>query len=246
MTHQDLIELSKMKFKACPTSFIQDSAIKKIKKGQNYDSSPVQEYNNQENKPLIYSITKDKTNTVLNEFNSKLYSQNTDSLLPQYTLMNYTTGPLFTSMYQNYTYHPSYSGYSYLEYTYNDNGNNNPTTQSKTCFPSYFNPRTASNMPHKEKVNNWIENIPIFELEDGIFETDCYNIDYSMDWEEQEFESSLHNYNNNHNKSSFATLDDILQLQSKKLDTLVRKMYTLESEPPNLDNDILTSESDYL
>lgn len=74
-------------------------------------------------------------------------------------------------------------------------------------------------MSHSEKVRNWIDQVPVFPVEDGFWGHSCYAYDYQSDCEEIEFDDvkcdsiSLENY------------DEILFLQSRKIDCLVRKLY---------------------
>ncbi|SCU99980.1 LAME_0G06766g1_1 [Lachancea meyersii CBS 8951] len=98
-------------------------------------------------------------------------------------------------------------------------------------FPSYFNPRAATNMPHQEKVNKWIENVPTFIASGEHWRSDCYGVELEADWEEQEFDLALSQHQD-HNPFSFNTADEILHLQAKRLDSLVRKLYDLTPEIP--------------
>ncbi|CEP64054.1 Pfs1p LALA0_S10e01200g [Lachancea lanzarotensis] len=101
-------------------------------------------------------------------------------------------------------------------------------------FPSYFNPRSATNMPHQEKVSKWIENVPTFVASSGHWQSDCYGVEFDLDWEEQEFDFATSDQHDDPimTKISFNTADEILHLQSKRLDTLVRKLYDLTPEIP--------------
>ncbi|SCU86558.1 LAFA_0E01574g1_1 [Lachancea sp. 'fantastica'] len=103
-------------------------------------------------------------------------------------------------------------------------------------FPSYFNPRSATNMPHQEKVNKWIENVPTFVASGGDWQSNCYSVEFDVDWEEQEFDLANLDQHQNHDPTlttfSFNTADEILHLQAKRLDTLVRKVYDLTPEIP--------------
>ncbi|SCU86542.1 LANO_0C08350g1_1 [Lachancea nothofagi CBS 11611] len=98
-------------------------------------------------------------------------------------------------------------------------------------FPSYFNPRTASNMPHQEKVNKWIENVPTFNVSGERWRSECYSVDLELDWEEQEFDYGLAHHHD-YMPFSLATADEVLHLQAKRLDTLVRRIYELTPEIP--------------
>lgn len=315
---------SKVNTKSCPNSFLnsvadKDNCLGKFKNTRRFESSPILEVNEENNRPILHSMINFISNRIgennskavntsharvvsnsnptvassninhifvndndngskiinssgvkpssyvaggntsnISSNNFKMYTQLTDNILPQYTLMNYSNGPILSPVYPNnfVAYHPSYSGYSLQEYSYKNNltvnnsvaNNNNLKDKSLNhypstgqCFPSFFNPRTASNMPHKEKVNNWIENIPIFEVEEGMWESECYNTEYNLNWEEEEFDCQaldfekrrFQNQTTKTNKNPYAnaTNDELLQLQAKKLDTLVRKLYLLEKDP---------------
>lgn len=99
-------------------------------------------------------------------------------------------------------------------------------------FPPYFNPRAASNMPHGEKVQQWMEELPILWDNENYFKHDCYSVDLDTDWEEDEFDVP----------SSFVvprnlfTTDEILQFQLKRVTTLVRKLYEFSSDLPPVES----------
>lgn len=171
-----------------------------------------------------------------------------DSPFQHYALMTYSSGQMMSSLYPKYNVSlPFFSHYS--NYSLHNPGGINGSGSSfnkvdglkQSCFqggqsfPTFFNPRTASNMPHREKVNSWIENIPVYEIEEGLWESECYDMEYSMEWEEDEFESpDVYGTST----ISYATNDEILFLQARKFETLVRKSY--ESE-----NEIRLSEKDF-
>ena len=101
---------------------------------------------------------------------------------------------------------------------------NTPSSLHSTNECCWFNPRTAVKMSHSEKVRNWIDQVPVFPVEDGFWGHSCYAYDYQSDCEEIEFDDvkcdsiSLENY------------DEILFLQSRKIDCLVRKLYCGERD----------------
>lgn len=267
---------TKINVESCPNSILISSETKekdllRSKRNRKLESSPVLQISNDDkrttasmaniskvghtapNTPECYLQVKGTPQTSSDRM--KAYIQAPDNMLQQYTLMSYSSGPLMSSLYPNYNvsmpYLPHYSGYSIHNIP---KGTVQSQLKEKTTqplyqdqsFPSFFNPRTASNMPHKEKVNNWIENIPVFEVENGLWETECYDTNYSIDWEEHEFDCRSFNETN---KISFVTHDELLFLQAKKFETVVRKLYKLEGEPAFSDKDFLldtNSLTDYL
>lgn len=256
----------KMNAESCPNSFLnvaepRERDILKSRRNRRLESSPIRDSFHMDKPttaaPVNMSATQSACNTA--EFYSKLkgtpqssseriknYCQPNESMLQQYTLMTFSSGPMMSSLYPNYNvsvpYLPSrYSPY-FLQNKVNGSPvqvlpkekNNQSTTYHGQSFPAFFNPRTASNMPHKEKVNNWIENIPIFEIEGGTWESNCYDSNYSMNWEENEFDDASKMSN-----ISFITHDELLFLQGKKFESLVRKLYKSEYESRNSRNDPL-------
>ncbi|SCW03922.1 LAFE_0H01992g1_1 [Lachancea fermentati] len=98
-------------------------------------------------------------------------------------------------------------------------------------FPSYFNPRTATNMHHQEKVSKWLEKVPVFNVTDELWESECFDTDDDLDWEEQEFDYAIAG-KSSQQIISMSTVDEIIYLQSKRVDTLVRKLYEITPEKP--------------
>lgn len=261
---------SKMNPSSCPNSFLnitepKEKDVLKGRRSRKPESSPLKD-SFQSDKPLaaapLNMSTTQSGNTV--DFYSKLkctpqssseriknYCQANESVLQQYTLMTYSSGPMMNSLYPSYNVSVPYVPSRYSPYFLQNKNNASPApapckekkaqTSSYQSFPAFFNPRTASNMPHKEKVNNWIENIPVFEIESGLWESNCYDSNYSLNWEENEFDEPVRI-----NNISFITQDELLFLQGKKFETLVRKMYKAECEPKEskssllLDNPTLT------
>ena len=180
----------------------------RLKRTLKYQSSPI--------------ITAHDTLECVNSFHKLpdyYSSNNSNSMIPQ------CSGPI---LYQSYN---GINGYSYSPApAAQQNGSN------KFCFhgsdngdcslPSYFNPRMSTNMSHKEKVNNWIDKIQIFEIQEDLWSNNCFNIDYSRDFEEVEFDEDKKKQRDN----DILNFEEILFLQSKKIDCLVRKMYDKEDE----------------
>lgn len=246
---------------SCPNSFIIGSEPKdKRKRTQKYESSPIPHISHEEKSTSIptLNVSKNYANLKGSEYHIPVKSappkkinshcQGRDSMLQQYTFMTYSCGPIFNSLYQNYNltttmpYPMQYSSYpinmpssnsAHPNISVNLNTNKNQPLQT---FPSFFNPRTAHNMPHMEKVNNWIENIPVFQIDEQNWKSECYDSSFPIDWEEEEFEDPLLAENN---KISFATHDELLFLQAKKLETAIRKLYRLENEPSPTKTDFL-------
>lgn len=81
-----------------------------------------------------------------------------------------------------------------------------------------FNPREEKNMPTKDKVENWLE-----RTEYVLHDNDASGAELSMNWEETEFDYP----NNDVFGENFSYVDylDIIHLQRRKIDTLVRKAY---------------------
>lgn len=82
-----------------------------------------------------------------------------------------------------------------------------------------FNPREEKNMPTKDKVENWLERSVFVSRENDTSQTEI-----SMDWEENEFDYPNTEF---YGKNNFAYVDyqDVIHLQSRKIDSLVRKAY---------------------
>lgn len=85
-------------------------------------------------------------------------------------------------------------------------------------FPSTFNPRKTSNMPPKEKVNKWIQNVPFRIIHDDILILECYPAIPSSS-------------SNSESSMDFADNQDILELQCRRITRYTTHMYTKEDEP---------------
>ncbi|CCK70020.1 Pfs1p KNAG_0D02710 [Huiozyma naganishii CBS 8797] len=97
--------------------------------------------------------------------------------------------------------------------------------QQLVGIPHHFNPRTARSMSHNEKVNLWIDRIPLWKPDGMPWHNRCFSVDYSLDWDEVEFDKDVLD-------ESFviSTTDneELVYLQSKKIDCLTRRMYNME------------------
>lgn len=85
-------------------------------------------------------------------------------------------------------------------------------------FPSSFNPRKANNMPSREKVNKWIQNVPFRIIHNNLLILECYP---GIPSSSRESESSM----------DFADNQDILELQCRRITRYTTNMYTKEDEP---------------
>ncbi|QLG72988.1 hypothetical protein HG535_0E00720 [Zygotorulaspora mrakii] len=274
-----LSQSSKRNVESCPNSFLATSDCKekeflRHKRNRKLESSPILEICKEEapvlqsmvNPPKSHSAANTPDNFLQMKENQqassagvKRYAQGNpnDSAVQQYTLMTYSSGQMVNSLYPNYNvsvpFFSHYSNYSIhnlpgingnaLNFNKLDNSNHVLEGQS---FPTFFNPRTATNMPHKEKVNSWIENIPVYEIEEGLWESECYDMEYSLNWEEDEFENPEFYRTST---ISYAMNDEVLFLQAKKFETLVRKLYESEREARQFDKDFpldATSITDYI
>lgn len=259
---------SKTNAESCPNSFLagtesRERDLLRVKRNRMHESSPILESHTID-KPLSSAIANlpkapSAPNTPEYYFQMrstpqsssermKNYCQPPDTMLQQYTLMTYSSGPMISSLYPKYNVSLPYAPPRCSSYSHHNDVNcstaqshmkeKNPPPgiyQGQT-FPAFFNPRTASNMPHKEKVNNWIENIPIYEIEGGIWESKCYDNNYSMNWEENEFDNPTKT-----NSISYVTHDELLYLQARKFESLVRKLYKSEDELQVLHKDTLVN-----
>lgn len=98
-------------------------------------------------------------------------------------------------------------------------------------IPSTFDSRFTSSMNHKEKVNLWIEMVPISQLNNGEITSLCYTGQSSLYWDEFEFDNGSNIENLDYvgmDMDSIFDKDHQLFIQEQKYDTLVRKIYTLE------------------
>lgn len=107
----------------------------------------------------------------------------------------------------------------------------------KTKFPDSFNPRKEVNMPHKEKVDNWMIYLPIHPSNrDHLnWKNDCYTPTLPMDIddddidEEEEF-CSFELKDQKNKEIDFHSDRDVIDYQSKMITVLVNKAYFKEPE----------------
>lgn len=229
--------------------------LKRIGQITKYRSSPIpQDTTEYSSSHMAMNMSRANTTSVMPEYHTRLKGagsincvnnnhlnnsgnmfKNTDGATQQYSnILNCSRSPLqgLTTIYPTYNVgypchntQSQYSPYPYMTFTTECVSNDGYLGES---FPPYFNPRAASNMSHKEKVNNWIEKVPIFETEEDIWESECYESELPMNWEEKEFDQPSSYFINN--TISLATSDELLYHQGKKIDSLVRAMYHRESE----------------
>ncbi|CAL9736722.1 hypothetical protein MOSE0_K06150 [Monosporozyma servazzii] len=98
-------------------------------------------------------------------------------------------------------------------------------------IPVNFNPRLVANMRHKEKVNLWIQMVPVLQIENPFLRSDCYQEHFSLYWEEFEFEGGFNEESYIKAESDVIPVIDKdyqLFIQEQKYGLLVRKLYTLE------------------
>lgn len=85
-------------------------------------------------------------------------------------------------------------------------------------IPSSFNPRTASNMPTKEKVNKWMNTLPVHLIGGELSLLACYPAVATL---------SAHSDTN----FDFGETQDILEFQSRKITQFATELYLNENEP---------------
>lgn len=98
-------------------------------------------------------------------------------------------------------------------------------------IPVNFNPRLVANMRHKEKVNLWINMVPVLQIESPSLISDCYKEHFSLYWEEFEFDGGFTEESFSKAENDFSPVIDKdyqLFIQEEKYGLLVRKLYTLE------------------
>lgn len=93
----------------------------------------------------------------------------------------------------------------------------------KTKFPDSFNPRKESNMPHKEKVNKWIVEIPLKPLDEECkyWENSCYDPSIPPS---DEFEDDVNE------GIDLVTTSDIIEFQSRTITFLTNRDYYKDLE----------------
>lgn len=120
-------------------------------------------------------------------------------------------------------------------------------TALSSGFPNEFNPRAAKDMSVRDKVKKWIDDIPLYEVEENIWSNSCFENDYSLNWEETEFDNKHTSNGGKDHHVSLVSSDELLYLQSKKIDSLVRLVYNLEEEKnsKSSNNDGINNKSYY-
>lgn len=121
-------------------------------------------------------------------------------------------------------------------------------TEHHNEFPSSFDPRNAPNMPHKEKVNEWISEVPIYPIvrdeSAPLWHSECYpgvvsssssNSKEDDDYLQCDLEDQYWGLNTSYNESTmsvsgfrfglFVDHEDMLEYQSRKITRYVKKLY---------------------
>lgn len=101
------------------------------------------------------------------------------------------------------------------------------TAEHHTSMPHSRSANRAKSKERIQKVDNWMENVPIYELDKQRWESQCYDSNFSANWEEDDMEDSS-------SKVNFQTTDELLYLLAKKFEAVVRKTYQLEKEPTDI------------
>lgn len=114
---------------------------------------------------------------------------------------------------------------------------NNVLLNTGCSLPTTFDSKAVPNMSHREKVNNWIDLVPVRLNQCGSQNIDCFTTDYPLEYEELEFDMVKYHTPKRGAKFSFPSTDDLLEFQSRKIDCLVRKIYSLESDDEYEDSD---------
>lgn len=109
-------------------------------------------------------------------------------------------------------------------------------------FPATFDPRSAANMPHKEKVNDWITKVPIYCLADGqLWYSECYPgvvpASSSISTEDESVDDlDIFNYNQrllgnefDYDEQLFVDNEDVLEFQARRITRYVKKIYKMDS-----------------
>ncbi|ODQ80746.1 hypothetical protein BABINDRAFT_175404 [Babjeviella inositovora NRRL Y-12698] len=86
-------------------------------------------------------------------------------------------------------------------------------------FPASFQPRATANMHHKEKVSNWLLNVPVYKLSEGEWTNDCYPGVVNS-----ESESS--------GRPEVADVQDVIELQARRITYYASKCYFLDPTEP--------------
>ncbi|KAH3674361.1 hypothetical protein WICPIJ_009578, partial [Wickerhamomyces pijperi] len=118
-------------------------------------------------------------------------------------------------------------------------------------FPHTFDPRNAPNMPHREKVDKWIEQVPVYLLStrnhysnvitEQVWHSECYpgvvpGSSSSLSPSNQGLNylpevSEYDNYNNDMN-DILVDKDDILEFQSRKITMFAFEFYHRDIDDP--------------
>lgn len=131
------------------------------------------------------------------------------------------------------------------------NGAGGPSCQ----FPLGFNPRNSPNMPHREKVNRWINEVPVHFLtcRDGveIWHSDCYPavIPITSCSTTSGFMLDSPNYDSRSEEimsnELFIDDEDVLEFQSRKITEYVRRLYHMDQSDMMLRGGSTISNYDY-
>ncbi|CUM62824.1 uncharacterized protein PRCAT00000382001 [Priceomyces carsonii] len=105
--------------------------------------------------------------------------------------------------------------------------NENPAMMVQE-IPTSFNPRNAANMPSKEKVNKWIQNIPFHLNSENDITVDCFPAVTSYSSSNSCSEDNI----------DLGELEAMLEFQARKVTRYATMLYDNEDEPvARLDDD---------
>ncbi|XBW38801.1 hypothetical protein QEN19_004388 [Hanseniaspora menglaensis] len=116
------------------------------------------------------------------------------------------------------------------------NGHHNLFGNFNYSLPANFNPRGVANMSYHEKVTKWMDSIPIFMINDDLFENYCFTPEVNVHWEEDELDEFFDNYYEDFEASNInplTTADEIINFQCKRFDCLNKKIYSFEKKEDN-------------
>lgn len=127
----------------------------------------------------------------------------------------------------------------HVVYTFEDEmmQRNNSLLDDGNPLPATFDAKAVPNMSHRDKVNCWIDMVPFSTVGDNKNNTGLMSDDYTLDYEEMEFDLNKLTTGKHGVQFSFPTKDDLLEFQSRRIDCLVRKIYSLENEDGIEDSD---------
>ncbi|KAH3680256.1 hypothetical protein WICMUC_000437 [Wickerhamomyces mucosus] len=128
---------------------------------------------------------------------------------------------------------------SNLKYYFNDHHQRHyrhemDKLSNTTSFPPSFNPRDTPNMPHKEKVNKWLDNVPIYYADESWF-NDCYPAVNSLN-QDNEIDNDELIWNMNE-MNELIDKDDLIEFQSRIITRFAKDLYKLEDEDCNNSGD---------